>query len=104
MLINHFQVCDADMQILSVDASHGGATHDSFIWASHPLKAHLEELSNRENIWFLGVYNFIILLFYKIFGKIKCYMTELVGNSYLRTYNRIFTMYFECFVFVFVSL
>lgn len=47
-------VCDADMQILSVDASHGGATHDSFIWASHPLKAHLEELSNRENIWFLG--------------------------------------------------
>lgn len=59
-------VCDADMQILSVDASHGGATHDSFIWASHPLKAHLEELSNRENIWFLGVYNFIILLFYKI--------------------------------------
>ena len=58
MLINNFQVCDADMQILSVDASHGGATHDSFIWASHPLKPHLEELSNRESIWFLGVYNF----------------------------------------------
>ncbi|KAF9794876.1 hypothetical protein SFRURICE_005111 [Spodoptera frugiperda] len=28
-------VCDADMQILSVDASHGGATHDSFIWAKN---------------------------------------------------------------------
>lgn len=42
------------MNILSVDAGHGGATHDSFIWANHPLQAHLEELSNMENVWFLG--------------------------------------------------
>ncbi|XP_022828419.1 putative nuclease HARBI1 [Spodoptera litura] len=47
-------ICDSDMQIISVDASHGGATHDSFIWAVHPLKAHIEALSNNENIWFLG--------------------------------------------------
>ncbi|XP_013190748.2 putative nuclease HARBI1 [Amyelois transitella] len=47
-------VCDADMQIISVDASHGGATHDSFIWSSHPLKDYMEELSNNENVWFLG--------------------------------------------------
>lgn len=37
-----------------MDASYGGATHDSFIWSNHPLKAHLESLSNMENIWFLG--------------------------------------------------
>ena len=49
------------MQIISVDASHGGATHDSFIWANHPLKAHLEDLSSRENIWFLGM----LLVLYK---------------------------------------
>ncbi|XP_060809922.1 uncharacterized protein LOC132904016 [Amyelois transitella] len=48
------KVCDADMQIISVDASHGGATHDSFIWSSHPLKDYMEELSNNENVWFLG--------------------------------------------------
>ncbi|XP_060810111.1 putative nuclease HARBI1 [Amyelois transitella] len=35
-------ICDADMQITSVDASFRGATHDSFIWNSHPIKNHLE--------------------------------------------------------------
>lgn len=53
------------MQIISVDASHGGATHDSFIWANHPLRSHLEELSNIENIWFLGMY-FVNLNFAKL--------------------------------------
>ncbi|KAM3964790.1 putative nuclease HARBI1 [Aphomia sociella] len=47
-------VCDVNMQILSVDASYGGANHDSFIWSNHPLKAHMEELSNSQNIWLLG--------------------------------------------------
>ncbi|XP_060804390.1 putative nuclease HARBI1 [Amyelois transitella] len=51
-------ICDAEMQIMSVDASHGGATHDSFIWANHPLKTHLGHLSNLENTWFLGTEGF----------------------------------------------
>lgn len=42
------------MNITSVDASNGGASHDSFIWANHPLKAHLDNLSETQNIWFLG--------------------------------------------------
>ncbi|XP_060800801.1 putative nuclease HARBI1 [Amyelois transitella] len=45
-------ICDADMQITSVDASFGGATHDSFIWNSHPIKNHLENLD--ETTWLLG--------------------------------------------------
>ena len=40
------------MNITSVDASYGGATHDSFIWNQHPIKAHLEALD--EPTWLLG--------------------------------------------------
>ncbi|CAH2099209.1 unnamed protein product [Euphydryas editha] len=47
-------ICDAEMQIIGVDASHGGASHDSFIWTNHPLRTHLEELRNSDSIWFLG--------------------------------------------------
>ncbi|KAL4720635.1 hypothetical protein ACJJTC_003994 [Scirpophaga incertulas] len=42
------------MEIMSVDASHPGSTHDSFIWSHHPLKRYLESLSAREALWFLG--------------------------------------------------
>lgn len=53
---NFFQVCDSDLNILSVDASHGGANHDSFVWNHHPLKTHVEVLHQTENeiLWFLG--------------------------------------------------
>lgn len=44
------------MQIMSVDASFGGATNDSFIWDNHPIKTHLEEVSKTENSWLLGMY------------------------------------------------
>ncbi|CAB3258452.1 unnamed protein product [Arctia plantaginis] len=47
-------VCNSDMEIISVDASHGGATHDAFIWGHHPLKAIMEQLNNT---WFLGLLN-----------------------------------------------
>ncbi|XP_041971331.1 putative nuclease HARBI1 [Aricia agestis] len=49
-------ICDSELNILSVDASHGGATHDSFIWNHHPLKSHLENLHQVQNdtLWFLG--------------------------------------------------
>ncbi|RVE51571.1 hypothetical protein evm_003703 [Chilo suppressalis] len=42
-------VCDSDLNIISVDASHGGANHDSFIWDHHPLKQQLEHLHGVEN-------------------------------------------------------
>ncbi|KAF9419665.1 hypothetical protein HW555_003943 [Spodoptera exigua] len=41
-------ISNADMQIISVDASFGGASHDSFIWANHPLKGHMELISRNE--------------------------------------------------------
>ncbi|XP_023949427.2 putative nuclease HARBI1 [Bicyclus anynana] len=47
-------ICNANMDIISVDASHPGAYHDSFIWSHHPLRPHLEKLSSTEAIWFLG--------------------------------------------------
>ncbi|XP_052755270.1 putative nuclease HARBI1 [Galleria mellonella] len=47
-------ISNADMEIISVDASYGGATHDSFIWTNHPLRQHLEQLSRNESIWLLG--------------------------------------------------
>lgn len=47
-------ICNADMDIISVDASHPGANHDSFIWNNHPLRSHLENLSASEAIWLLG--------------------------------------------------
>ncbi|KAJ0173220.1 hypothetical protein K1T71_011396 [Dendrolimus kikuchii] len=45
-------VCDADMQITSVDVSYGGSTHDAFIWNAHPVKSHLEHIN--ESTWLLG--------------------------------------------------
>ncbi|KAF9422083.1 hypothetical protein HW555_002104 [Spodoptera exigua] len=47
-------ISNADMQIIRVDASFGGASHDSFIWANHPLKGHMELISRNEGIWLLG--------------------------------------------------
>ncbi|KAJ0176455.1 hypothetical protein K1T71_007634 [Dendrolimus kikuchii] len=48
-------ISDADLKILSVDASFGGATHDSFVWNQHPIKQHLTNLNNNgENVYLLG--------------------------------------------------
>ncbi|KAL4719983.1 hypothetical protein ACJJTC_002075, partial [Scirpophaga incertulas] len=48
-------ICDADLNILSVDASFGGATHDSFIWNQHPIRRHLIQLNDAgEEVYFLG--------------------------------------------------
>ncbi|XP_013188477.2 putative nuclease HARBI1 [Amyelois transitella] len=46
-------ICDADQQILSVDASHPGSFHDSFIWSHYPVRYHLENLGS-EATWLLG--------------------------------------------------
>ncbi|KAL0830132.1 hypothetical protein ABMA28_003589 [Loxostege sticticalis] len=40
-----FLVCDSDLNILSIDASHGGADHESFVWNHHPLKLKEESVS-----------------------------------------------------------
>ncbi|KAJ8736341.1 hypothetical protein PYW08_006997 [Mythimna loreyi] len=48
------QICDANMQILSVDASNPSATHDSYIWSTHPSCARLQNLSIRDETWSLG--------------------------------------------------
>ncbi|CAG4996114.1 unnamed protein product [Parnassius apollo] len=51
-------ICDADLNILSVDASFGGASHDSFIWNQHPVKNHMISLlSSGENVYLLGEHN-----------------------------------------------
>lgn len=42
------------MEIISVDASHPGANHDSFILTNHPIRPHLENLSSTEALWLLG--------------------------------------------------
>ncbi|XP_064292640.1 putative nuclease HARBI1 isoform X2 [Plodia interpunctella] len=48
-------ICDSDLNILSVDASFGGASHDSFIWNQHPIKDHLTQLINAgESAYLLG--------------------------------------------------
>lgn len=48
-------ISDADLMILSVDASYGGASHDSFVWNQHPVKQHLIDLNNNgENVFLLG--------------------------------------------------
>ncbi|XP_026737329.1 putative nuclease HARBI1 isoform X2 [Trichoplusia ni] len=48
-------IADSDLRILSVDASFGGASHDSFVWNQHPVKQHLIELNNNgETVFLLG--------------------------------------------------
>ncbi|RVE47351.1 hypothetical protein evm_007950 [Chilo suppressalis] len=48
-------ICDADLNILSVDASFGGATHDSFVWQQHSIRSHLIALNDAgENVYLLG--------------------------------------------------
>lgn len=61
------QICDSDLNILSVDASFGGASHDSFIWNQHPVKDHLIELINSgESAILLGItfdINFLLSIY-----------------------------------------
>lgn len=47
------QINDADLNILHVDATYGGATHDSFVFSNSIIKSHLETLSNNGEIVYL---------------------------------------------------
>ncbi|XP_045760645.1 putative nuclease HARBI1, partial [Maniola jurtina] len=46
-------ICDANLSILHVDASFGGASHDSFVWNNSMVKTIMEGLTN-ERCWLLG--------------------------------------------------
>ncbi|XP_063897698.1 putative nuclease HARBI1 [Helicoverpa armigera] len=53
--LNVLLICDANLQILHVDASYGGASHDSFVWNQCCIKSHLEGLERSgEHCWLLG--------------------------------------------------
>ncbi|KAL0870255.1 hypothetical protein ABMA27_005287 [Loxostege sticticalis] len=53
--LNAMMICDADLQIIHVDASFGGASHDSHIWNSSPVRALMEGLHEEgEAFWLLG--------------------------------------------------
>ncbi|CAH1993083.1 unnamed protein product [Acanthoscelides obtectus] len=48
-------ICDSDLNILDIDASFGGATHDAHIWKNSHAYRHLRELaSHGERFWLLG--------------------------------------------------
>ncbi|KAJ8911805.1 hypothetical protein NQ315_014229 [Exocentrus adspersus] len=36
-------ICDANLQIINVNANFGGASHDAFIWQNSAIKQHLQE-------------------------------------------------------------
>ncbi|CAH0720890.1 unnamed protein product, partial [Brenthis ino] len=53
--LNVLLICDAKLTILHVDASFGGASHDSYVWNQCVIKAFLEGLErNGERLWLLG--------------------------------------------------
>ncbi|RVE51570.1 hypothetical protein evm_003702 [Chilo suppressalis] len=53
--LNVLAICDADLRILHVDASFGGASHDSHVWNCCPVKNGMERLHDIGQIyWFLG--------------------------------------------------
>ncbi|CAG4952586.1 unnamed protein product [Parnassius apollo] len=51
--------CDSDLNIINIDASYGGATHDAHIWKNSQISQHLLELHNRgEAVWSLGDFGY----------------------------------------------
>ncbi|XP_047532503.1 putative nuclease HARBI1 [Vanessa atalanta] len=54
--IYYDQICDAQLNIIYVDASYGGASHNSFIWAQSPIKLYLELRlhSEEDRCWLLS--------------------------------------------------
>ncbi|XP_067648034.1 putative nuclease HARBI1 [Eurosta solidaginis] len=54
--LNVMLMCDDELKIRYVDASHPGASHDSFIWNVSELRTHLEDqyLQREANFWLLG--------------------------------------------------
>lgn len=56
------QICDSELNILNIDATFGGASHDSFIWNNSEINNHVQQLhQSGERIWLLGKYHFIYI-------------------------------------------
>lgn len=51
-------MCDSNLNILCVDSSFPGSTHDSVIWAQHSLNAYIDRLHRitGEDVYVLGMY------------------------------------------------
>ncbi|XP_065366368.1 putative nuclease HARBI1 [Calliphora vicina] len=54
--LNATLICDHELRIRYVNATHPGACHDSFIWRTSNIRAHLEGkyLQGSHNFWLLG--------------------------------------------------
>ncbi|XP_045509508.1 putative nuclease HARBI1 [Colias croceus] len=52
--LNVLILCDSKLNIMYVDASFGGAAHDSYVWNHCPIKSHLQRLGRNEHCWLLG--------------------------------------------------
>lgn len=74
------------MEIISVDASHPGANHDSFIWSHHPLKTHLENLSSAEALWLLGKIGSTYLIIIKKFTSVPN-INSVLGSNFSTSKN-----------------
>ena len=53
-LLSVFQVCDSNLNFLSVNAAFPGSCHDSGIWRVSPLKRFLRNAAARGEYWLLG--------------------------------------------------
>ncbi|KAJ8910404.1 hypothetical protein NQ315_011368 [Exocentrus adspersus] len=52
---NRTIICDSDLNIMNVDASYGGATHDAYIWRNCEIHDHIRQVHQTgECVWFLG--------------------------------------------------
>lgn len=52
-----FQICDADLRILSVNARYGGSAHDAFVWNNSAVNQRLRQefqAGNNNESWLLG--------------------------------------------------
>lgn len=49
-------ICDANLEIINVNANFGGATHDAFIWRNSNIKQYLQNCyeQGEQNTWLLG--------------------------------------------------
>lgn len=69
-MIIYFQICDSNMNIMSVYAHPGGSLSHDTILNQHAVKIDLESLNNsRDLCWLLGMYIHIIINFNKLLGN-----------------------------------
>ncbi|XP_028034310.1 putative nuclease HARBI1 [Bombyx mandarina] len=85
-------ICDSDLNILNVDATFGGATHDAFVWRNSELNMHIQDLHhNGENVWFLGDSGYPLRswLLTPIVNALPRSMEEYYTNLHCRTRNTV---------------